>query len=66
MDARKFGIGNRESIIKAAIELKSNGELEQIIESASCVASNSSQLDADGWCIGGETRRQIGEWWNNS
>ena len=56
MDARNSGL-ETESITKAASELTSNGKLEQMIENALCV---------DGWCIGSETRRRIGEWWNNS
>ena len=60
----KFGTGSRESITKAAKELRSKGELEQIIENGSCTTSDSSESDADGGPIGRETRRRLIEWWN--
>lgn len=79
---RKFGSGNRESLSKAAKELKAKGHLSEnvvvssrtsslapspipsrIASPAPSVASNSSDVEADGGAIGRETRRRLLEWW---
>lgn len=70
----KFGSGNRESLSKAAKELKDQGKLEgstylavdpSPVSSgkASPALSNVSDSDADGGAIGRETRRRLVEWW---
>jgi insulysin len=75
----KFGSGNRDSLSKAARELKEQGKLLEREPSdnllatpipsgkaspAPSTASNSSEAEADGGPIGRETRRRLVEWWN--
>jgi len=74
----KFGSGNRDSLSKAAKDLKEQGRLEVTTDTkastlsppasgtaspAPSVASNSSEVEADGGAIGRETRRRLVEWW---
>lgn len=74
----KFGSGNRESLSRAAKDLKAKGKLAEIsapsqngslaptpIPSrlASPAPSAASEVEADGGAIGRETRRRLVEWW---
>ncbi|KDR81747.1 hypothetical protein GALMADRAFT_58881 [Galerina marginata CBS 339.88] len=73
----KFGSGNRNSLSKAARELKEQGKPDHTSvrlaatpipsrrpSPAPSTTSNSSETDADGGAIGRETRRRLVEWWN--
>ncbi|KAH9483963.1 Putative zinc protease [Psilocybe cubensis] len=70
----KFGSGNRESLSKAAKDLKIQGKLEGATllsansspgssGKASPAPSTVSESDADGGAVGRETRRRLVEWW---
>ena len=75
---RKFGSGNRESLSRAAREMKTqeklnasrNGSLapspipSRSGSPAPSVASVNSETDADGGAVGREIRRRLVEWWS--
>ncbi|KAF8911060.1 Metalloenzyme, LuxS/M16 peptidase-like protein [Gymnopilus junonius] len=72
----KFGSGSRDSLSKAARELKEQGELGEHVPQANAIAtpipsrkaspapSSSSETEADGGLVGREIRRRLVEWWS--
>lgn len=70
----KFGTGNRDSLSRAARELKAQGKLNGVATSKDSSLSTSpsssripspapSENDIDGGAVGRETRRRLMQWW---
>lgn len=68
----KFGTGNRDSLSRAARELKAQGNLggaiqpnnpSESVSSSRIPSPTPSETEADGGVIGRETRRRLMEWW---
>lgn len=69
----KFGTGNRDSLSKAARELKAQGKLDMSPPGSIVLASSNSpsripsptpsETDDDGGVVGREIRRRLIEWW---
>ncbi|KAL1720055.1 Metalloenzyme, LuxS/M16 peptidase-like protein [Schizophyllum commune] len=76
---KKFGSGNKDSLSRAAKELKAQGKLAETTPSPSVngslaptpassrlgspTPSSTSEVEADGGAVGRETRRRVVEWW---
>ncbi|KAJ3571053.1 hypothetical protein NP233_g3999 [Leucocoprinus birnbaumii] len=69
----KFGTGNRDSLSRAARELRAQGKLDSIPKGRDILAPSDppsrvpspapSEIDADGGAVGREVRRRLIEWW---